>query len=75
VALAALLKLTDRGLIGPKDRVVVVSTANGLKFIDFKVGYHAQTLPEVAPKLANKLVELPGDVDSVVKAIGHPQPS
>ena len=69
VALAALLKLTDRGVIGPKDRVVVVSTANGLKFIDFKVGYHAQTLAEVAPKLANKPVELPGDVDSVVKAV------
>lgn len=32
VALAALTKLRDRGVIGPNDRTVVVSTAHGLKF-------------------------------------------
>ena len=69
VALAALLKLTDRGVIGAQERVVVVSTASGLKFIDFKIGYHAESLPEVESKLANEPVELPGDVDSVLKAI------
>ena len=34
------------------DRVVVVSTANGLKFTDFKVRYHEGTLPDVpAPEV------------------------
>ena len=32
VALAALAKLRDNGTIGKDDRVVVVSTAHGLKF-------------------------------------------
>lgn len=32
VALAALTKLRDRGVIAPSDRTVVVSTAHGLKF-------------------------------------------
>ena len=40
VALAALEKLVARGQIGPEQRVVVVSTANGLKFTDFKIRYH-----------------------------------
>jgi threonine synthase len=32
VALAALMKLRERGVIAPSDRTVVVSTAHGLKF-------------------------------------------
>ena len=47
VALAALEKLVARGEIRASDRVVVVSTANGLKFTDFKVRYHDGELPEV----------------------------
>jgi threonine synthase len=38
VALAVLEKLRGRGII--KDKVVVVSTASGLKFTEFKIGYH-----------------------------------
>ena len=40
VALAVLVKLRERGIIDPKERVVVVSTANGLKFTEFKIRYH-----------------------------------
>jgi threonine synthase len=69
VALSALTKLAKRGLIGKQDRVVVLSTASGLKFIDFKTGYHAEALPDVESRLANRPVELPGDLDSVLKAI------
>ena len=74
VALAALLKLVDRGTIEPEDRVVVISTANGLKFTDFKVGYHAGELPEVESAHANHPIELPGDYDAVVKAIAAATP-
>jgi len=69
VALAALIKLRDRGEIKPHDRVVVISTANGLKFTDFKVGYHAGTTAGVSSRLANKPVNLPNDYDAVRKAI------
>jgi threonine synthase len=41
VALAALEKLIARGLIKESDRVIVISTAHGLKFTEFKAAYHA----------------------------------
>lgn len=65
VALAALFKLAARRVIGPKDRVVVISTAHGLKFSGFKMRYHQDTLPGVAAHHANRLVELPPDAGRV----------
>ncbi|MCP4516297.1 MAG: threonine synthase, partial [Delftia sp.] len=48
VALAALFKLVERGQVLPQQRVVIISTAHGLKFTGFKVGYHEATLADVA---------------------------
>jgi threonine synthase len=62
VALAALEKLIARREIRVTDRVVVVSTANGLKFTDFKVQYHEGKLVEVPnPRYANSPIHLPND--------------
>lgn len=69
VALAVLIKLRERGEIGSDDRVVVVSTANGLKFTDFKLGYHEARLAEVSARFANRPVELPHDYDAVRRAV------
>ena len=69
VALAALIKLREQGLIDSTSRVVVVSTASGLKFTDFKLGYHEQRLPKVTALHTNRAVELPNDYDSVRRAI------
>jgi threonine synthase len=69
VALAALIKLLKRGIIKRSDRVVVVSTAHGLKFSRFKVDYHEQRLAEVTSSYANPPVELPPDVDAVRRVI------
>jgi threonine synthase len=69
VALAVLIKLRERGQIGPRERAVVISTANGLKFTDFKVGYHSGTLAGVNTRLSNKPVELPNDYDAVRRAV------
>ena len=69
VALAALIKLREQGLIDSTSRVVVVSTASGLKFTDFKLGYHEQRLPKVTALHTNRPVELPNDYDSVRRAI------
>jgi threonine synthase len=66
VALAALEKLTAAGTIKKGDSVVVISTANGLKFTDFKVGYHESKLAGVAnPKFANTPVLLPNEYTQV----------
>ena len=66
VALGALEKLIKAGTVKKTDKVVVISTANGLKFTDFKVGYHEGRLPGVPVcQYANKPVELPNDYDTV----------
>ncbi len=69
VALAALFKLVDRGVIGTNDRVVVISTAHGLKFTDFKVDYHEARLRDVESRHANLPIELPADYTRVQDAI------
>lgn len=69
VALAALEKLVARGEVRAKDRVVVVSTASGLKFTEFKVRYHDRAIAGVESRHANPPVELPADYDRVVDAI------
>jgi threonine synthase len=69
VALAVLEKLVSRKTIAPKDRVVVISTASGLKFPEFKIRYHDGQLPGVAATHANRPVELPPDYAAVVRAI------
>jgi len=69
VALAALIKLKAAGRITPDERVIVISTANGLKFSEFKVGYHRGTLEGVTARHANLPVELPADFDAVRRAI------
>ncbi len=65
VALAVLTKLIKRGVIKSEDKTVVISTAHGLKFTDFKVGYHESTLEEVTSQYANPAVHLPAKVDAV----------
>lgn len=69
VTLAVLLKLVERREIEPSDRVVVISTAHGLKFTNFKVGYHDQTLEDVVSRHANPPLELPADYLAVSQAI------
>ena len=65
VALAALFKLHRRGVIGADDRVVVVSTANGLKFPEFKVKYHRGKLRGVAAHYRNEPLPVPNDYQKV----------
>ena len=69
VALAVLEKLVARGDVTSDQRVVVVSTANGLKFSDFKLQYHTRQLEGIDARLANTPVELPNDYDAVRRAI------
>ncbi|MDI9549810.1 MAG: pyridoxal-phosphate dependent enzyme, partial [Chloroflexota bacterium] len=69
VALAALFKLVERGEITRDERVVVISTAHGLKFTSFKTGYHEGSLSEVESEYANPPVYLPADAAVVRETI------
>ncbi len=68
VALAVLIKLIKTGKIDKSEHVVVISTAHGLKFTDFKVGYHEGTLGFPC-RYANKPIDLPPSVDAVKEAL------
>ena len=69
VALAVLEKLVNAGVIQKKDRVVVISTANGLKFTDFLFKYHTDQIDDVVSEHAFSPVELAADYEQVKKAI------
>ncbi len=71
VALAVLKKLVARKQIEAGQRVIVISTANGLKFTDFKIGYHEERLAGIQSHNANRPLVLPNDYDAVVRAIDH----
>src|SRR5439155_7500235 len=71
VALAALRKLVDRKVIRSQERVVVISTANGLKFTDQKAAYHLSALEGIKPTHRNKPVDLPADPKRVARAIAR----
>ena len=71
VALAVLEKLAARGTIRKGERAVVISTAHGLKFSDFKVGYHARTLAGVEPRLVNPSVKVAPTLGAVQEAVAR----
>jgi threonine synthase len=70
VALAGMMKLLSAGKIDRSEHVVVISTAHGLKFTDFKVAYHEGTL-DFPCRYSNKPIELPPTVDAVKEALQH----
>jgi len=71
VALAALRKLVDRKIIRSNERVVVISTAHGLKFADQKIAYHQNTLEGIRSSHSNKPVEVKPNVNPVTDAIAR----
>ena len=71
VALAVLFKLIARGQLKAQERVVVVSTAHGLKFTDFKRRYHEGKIRGIASRHANRPIELPADYAKARDAIFH----
>ena len=67
VALAALIKLRKKGVIGTNDRTVVVSTANGLKFAQSKDTYHrSKKISDLECQYANPPLQVKADFGSVM---------
>ena len=69
VALAATIKLVKSGQIPRSSHVVLISTAHGLKFVDFKLRFHQGQIPETNSSLRNLPVNVPNDIDAVRAAI------
>jgi threonine synthase len=69
VALAALFKLLDQKVISRNDRVIVISTAHGLKFSEFKLDYHESRQEGVNSRYANKFIELEANAGIVMERL------
>jgi threonine synthase len=69
VALAATEKLVRDSVIAHDAQVVVVSTAHGLKFTEFKLAYHESRLPSAPSRHGNTPIELPAELDAVRRAL------
>ncbi|MFO0591465.1 MAG: threonine synthase [Polyangiaceae bacterium] len=69
VALSAVEKLLAKHVIRPDERVVVVSTASGLKFTDVLVRYHEHALSGIESRFVNPPAELPAEESAVIRAI------
>ena len=65
VALAVTTKLAKTGVIQKGARVVIVSTAHGLKFVDFKLRFHQGQLQGGDISLRNLPIEVSSNIDAV----------
>ncbi|MCR5028399.1 MAG: threonine synthase [Fibrobacter sp.] len=66
VALGGLEKLVAAGKIDKEEEVIVISTAHGLKFTEFKVGYHEQKLEGIQSQFANPIFKAPAEIGAVM---------
>lgn len=69
VALASLMQLLDSGTIQKNEKVIVLSTANGLKFTDFKSGYHDRSLSGINIQLDNSPIEVSSDYKTLLNTV------
>lgn len=74
VALAVAEKLIGTGEIPSASRVVVISTAHGLKFPAFKLGIHKGEVPGTDVSLRNMPVEVSADVEGVRRILDDKLP-
>ena len=75
VALGVTRKLINSGEIDSGARVVVVSTAHGLKFSDFKLQTLQGRVPDTDPTLRNLPIEVSAEIDQVRKILNDKLPA
>ncbi|WP_061223530.1 threonine synthase [Leptospira weilii] len=69
VALATLEKLIRKGTIAKGQSVVVISTAHGLKFTEFKLQFHDGKIPRVDSTIVNSIHRIEPNVTKVIDLI------
>ena len=69
VALGVTRKLIASGEIERDARIVVISTAHGLKFTDFKLRVHRGEVARTDPALRNLPIDVSADIDEVRRVL------
>lgn len=73
-SVAGTKKLAERGVIKRGDSVLGVLTGHVLKDPEATIAYHADQLPGLAPKYANKVLRVGDDFAEIVRALGERAP-
>jgi len=68
-AVAGFLKAREQGMIASGERVVIVATAHGCKFSQATIDYHGTRLPGIAPRFANRVVEIAADAGAIERLL------
>jgi threonine synthase len=68
-AVAGYKKLREKNIIMKKDKVVIVSTAHGLKFSQLKIDYHQKKFKHINCDKANTPISLPATLEAVQNLI------
>jgi threonine synthase len=71
VALACLTKELNAGTIRTSDRAVVISTAHGLKFTEFKTSYHSGSIPDVQSSVSNRPIRIQAEAGAINEQISR----
>ena len=69
VAVTAFEKLVNKKVIKKNEKVVIISTAHGLKFVDFKINYHLERLEGISNKFSNHPIEMEASTDKIIQTI------
>ena len=69
VAISAFEKLVKNKTINPSDKVVIISTAHGLKFVDSKIDYHLEKLKGISNTFSNLPIDVNNSIDDVMKVL------
>ena len=65
-SLAGTKKLVNSGVIQPDETVVGILTGHVLKDPDATIGYHADTLEDIAPQYPNALLTAGDDIEEII---------
>ncbi len=68
-ALHVVRSLAGQGVIKPDEKVVVISTANGLKFSQMKTAYHSHGMKDIQVEYANTPIEIEASVEEVLHSL------
>lgn len=68
-SLAGTRKLAEKGIIKPGDTVVGVLTGHLLKDPDATIGYHSNSLENIAATYPNKLHQAEGDPEEIIRIL------
>jgi len=69
VAITAFEKLVKKNIIKKNDKVVIISTAHGLKFVDSKIDYHLGNLSEISSTFSNLPIDVDNSIDKVLSVL------